>query len=117
MEKEQRPFYFPVSFPFFSLASPSHDRDIPLLRSRRSAALSVPCTDVNSNLFWVTHDLPVGLGSPHSRPSSAVISSLPSLSFSVKELCVSGTQWKSFVMIEVVNVPLEARKSHTHSSS
>lgn len=48
--------------------------DIPLLRSRRSAALSVPCTDVNSNLFWVTHDLPVGLGSPHSRPSSAVIS-------------------------------------------
>lgn len=72
--RKNRGLLFPHPFPFFSLIPIPWPSIFHYFMWGGPPALSVPCTNVNSNLFWVTHDLPVGLGSPHSVHPSAMIS-------------------------------------------
>lgn len=111
-------FYFPSSF----LWSCPHPMivNIPLLHSRRSAALSMCHVQMWIVIYFRSLMTCLWVWAHHTVFLSILCCdfslSLPSLSFSVKRLCIPGMQWKSFGMIKIVSVPLEARKSHTHSS-
>lgn len=111
-------FYFPSSF-LWSCPHPIIV-NIPLLHSRRSAALSMCHVQMWIVIYFRLLMTCLWVWAHHTVFLSILCCnfslSLPSLSFSVKGLCVPGTQWKSFRMIKIVIVPLEARKSHTHSS-